>query len=92
MVTLLHIVDSIVVLAIVVYAIRMVSKGISEHPGSLLVSIFAGVAVVIFGLVSTMAAAGLAEVSDGLTRTIFIAFLVAAPIVILNSGTSRAGE
>jgi hypothetical protein len=92
MVTLLHIVDLVVVFAVVTYGIRMVSKGSSQSPGSLLLSICADVALAIFGLVSIMAAAGLAQVSDALTRVIFIAFLLVTPIVIFGFGATRAGE
>lgn len=74
--TLLSILDFVVLLLLVALVPRTVWK---EHPqgtGSLVLSIFIALAVIVFGIVSFSAYLGLIDVSSSLTHGIFVLVLL----------------
>ena len=74
--TLLGILDLIVLLVLVVLIIRTVWKEQPQGSGSLLLSIFIALALIVFAIVSFAAYLGLVEVSSSLTRGIFLLILL----------------
>lgn len=83
--TLLGIVDFIVLLLLVVQIPRMVWKEQPQGIGSLLLSIFIALAVIIFATVSFAAFLGLVQASSSLMRGIYlVALLVDAGLLRLS--------
>jgi hypothetical protein len=74
--TLLGIVDFIVLVVLVVQVPRAVSKEQPHGFGSLLLSIFIALALIVFATVSFAAFLGLVEASSSLTRGIFFVVLL----------------
>lgn len=77
MATLLGAVDFVVLLLLVVLTLRMVWQKQPAGSGSLILSVFVALALIVFATVSFAAYLGLVEVSSSLTRGIFLVILLA---------------
>ena len=75
----LSVLDFAVVLLVVMSVLRAVSKGPSAGSGSALLSVLLALALMIFGMVSIMAASGLTDNSD-FNQGALVIFLVATAI------------
>jgi cytochrome c biogenesis factor len=80
--TLLGIVDFIVLLLLVVQIPRMVWKEQPHDIGSLLLSIFIALALIIFATVSFAAFLGLVQASSSLMRGIYLVVLLGMAAVL----------
>ncbi len=83
--TLVDILDFAVLLLIVVLIPRAVRKGQSKDSGSLTLTVFIAVAVIVFAVVSFSAYLGLVEVSSMLTRGIFFVILLAMAALLRSA-------
>jgi hypothetical protein len=74
--SLLSILDFVVLLLLIVLVSRTVWKGRQHGSGSLILSVFTAVALIVFAIVSFSSYLGLVEVSSALTRGIFLVILI----------------
>lgn len=82
--------DLILLLAVVISGSRAVRNGLSRGVGSLLLSVFATLAMLVFALVSFIAAWGLARSASIIAQAVLLLFLVAIAIITRVLWVSRA--
>jgi cytochrome c biogenesis factor len=88
--TLLGIVDFIVLLLLVVHVPRTVWKEQPQGFGSLLLSIFIALALVVFAIVSFAAFLGLVQASSSLMRGIYLVVLLGMAAVLRLSWMGKS--
>ena len=91
MATLLSILDLIVLLLLIVHVTRTVSMK-DPGVGSLILSIFVALAVIVFATVSLGAYAGLAGESSTFTQVIFLLILLVMAALIGLSWSSASAD
>jgi len=83
--SLLGVVDFIILLLLIVLILRTVWKEQPQGSGSLLLSIFVALALIVFAMVSFAAYLGLVEASSSLTRGIFFVILLVMAVLLFLS-------
>ncbi len=87
--TLLGVLDFIVLLLVVVHVPRTVWKKQPHGSGSLLMSIFIALALIVFAFVSFAAYMGLVGVSSSLTRGIFLVLILGMAVLLRLSWVGK---